>query len=102
VRSPRSYGRSSSLSTLSDRATCIGEASLVAEGLIGPAPAEWLDRVPDDLENYRAATSWLIERGRPAEASDVSGLFNTSNEVKARRENHTDASRTGVPDASAR
>jgi hypothetical protein len=45
--------------------------------------------VRDDLENYRAATSWLIERGRPAEASDVSGLFNTSNEVNAPRENHS-------------
>jgi tetratricopeptide (TPR) repeat protein len=27
--------------------------------------------VRDDLENYRSALSWLIERGRPAEASDI-------------------------------
>jgi tetratricopeptide (TPR) repeat protein len=50
---------------------CTGEASLAAEGLVGPAQAEWLDRVRDDLENYRAALRWLIERGRPAEASNI-------------------------------
>ena len=50
---------------------CTGEASLAAEGLVGPAQAEWLDRVRDDLESYRGALTWLIERGRPAEASDI-------------------------------
>ena len=50
---------------------CIGEASRAAEGLVGPAQVEWLDRVRDDLENYRGALAWLIERGRPAEASDI-------------------------------
>jgi predicted ATPase/DNA-binding XRE family transcriptional regulator len=50
---------------------CASEAALAAEGLIGPAQAEWLDRVRADLENYRAALTWLIERGRPAEASDI-------------------------------
>ena len=50
---------------------CIGEASRAAEGLVGPAQAEWLDRVRDDLENYRGALTWLIERGRPAEASAI-------------------------------
>ena len=50
---------------------CTGEASLAAEGLVGPAQVEWLDRVRDDLENYRGALTWLIERGRPAEASDI-------------------------------
>jgi predicted ATPase len=50
---------------------CTAEASLAAEGLIGPAQVEWLDRVRDDLENYRSALTWLIERGRPAEASDI-------------------------------
>ena len=54
---------------------CIGEASLAAEGLVGSAQVEWLDRVRDDLESYRAALSWLIERGRAIEASDIaSGL----------------------------
>ena len=43
---------------------CIGEASLAAEGLVGPAQVEWLDRVRDDLESYRGALAWLIERGR--------------------------------------
>ncbi|HKW03483.1 MAG TPA: helix-turn-helix domain-containing protein [Vicinamibacterales bacterium] len=50
---------------------CSGEASVAAEGLVGPAQAEWLDRVRDDLENYRGAMRWLISRGRSAEASDV-------------------------------
>ena len=50
---------------------CTGEASLAAEGLVGPAQAEWLDRVRDDLENYRGALTWLIERGRSAEASEI-------------------------------
>jgi predicted ATPase/DNA-binding XRE family transcriptional regulator len=50
---------------------CTGEASLAAEGLVGPAQVEWLDRVREDLENYRAALTWLIERGRPTEASDI-------------------------------
>jgi tetratricopeptide (TPR) repeat protein len=50
---------------------CIREASLAADGLVGPAQAEWLDRVRDDLENYRCALRWLLERGRFAEASDI-------------------------------
>ena len=50
---------------------CTGEALLAAEGLVGPAQAEWLDRVRDDLENYRGALTWLIERGRSTEASDI-------------------------------
>ncbi len=50
---------------------CTAEASLAAEGLFGPAQVEWLDRVRDDLESYRGALTWLIERGRPAEAADI-------------------------------
>ena len=50
---------------------CATEASLAAKGLVGPAQAEWLDRVRDDLESYRGALAWLIERGRSAEASDI-------------------------------
>jgi predicted ATPase/DNA-binding XRE family transcriptional regulator len=50
---------------------CKREASLAASGLIGSAQAEWLDRVRDDLDNYRAAMSWLVECGRPAEAADI-------------------------------
>jgi predicted ATPase len=50
---------------------CTGEASLAAEALVGPAQGDWLDRVHDDLENYRAALAWLIERGRSTEASDI-------------------------------
>ena len=55
---------------------CTCEASLAAAGLVGPAQAEWLNRVRDDLESYRGALAWLIERGRSAEASDIaSGLL---------------------------
>jgi predicted ATPase/transcriptional regulator with XRE-family HTH domain len=50
---------------------CADEASLAAEGLFGPAQAEWLDRVRDDLESYRGALSWLVERGRAAEAANI-------------------------------
>ena len=50
---------------------CLGEASLVWEGLLGPAQIEWLHRVRDDLESYRAALAWLIERRRGAEAAHI-------------------------------
>jgi predicted ATPase/DNA-binding XRE family transcriptional regulator len=50
---------------------CTGEASLAAAELIGPAQAAWLDRVREDLESYRGALTWLIERRRSAEASDI-------------------------------
>jgi predicted ATPase len=50
---------------------CLGEASLAADGLLGPAQLEWLHRVRDDLESHRAVLAWLIERGRGAEAADI-------------------------------
>ncbi|MGH7551820.1 MAG: ATP-binding protein [Longimicrobiales bacterium] len=50
---------------------CTREAALAAEGLVGPAQGEWLDRVHDDLDNYRIVLPRLIERGRSAEASDI-------------------------------
>jgi predicted ATPase/DNA-binding XRE family transcriptional regulator len=50
---------------------CRAEAACAAVELFGPAQAEWLDRVRDDLESYRGALSWLIERGRGAEAADI-------------------------------
>ena len=50
---------------------CVVEAAHAAEGLVGPEQVEWLDRVREDLESYRAALTWLIERGRSAEASDI-------------------------------
>src|SRR5262245_391267 len=55
---------------------CTREASLAAEWLVGPAQGDWLNRVHDDLENYREGLTWLIECGRAAEASDIaSGLL---------------------------
>jgi predicted ATPase/DNA-binding XRE family transcriptional regulator len=50
---------------------CTGEASLAADGLVGTAQGEWLDRVRDDLENFRSGLAWLIERGRAVEASQI-------------------------------
>jgi predicted ATPase/DNA-binding XRE family transcriptional regulator len=50
---------------------CTAEAALATEGLVGPAQAEWLERVQEDRESYRAVLTWLIERGRPDEASDI-------------------------------
>ena len=50
---------------------CASQASFAAEGLVGPSQAEWLDRVRDDLESYRVALTWLIDRGRPAEAANI-------------------------------
>ncbi len=55
---------------------CAAEVSLAREGLVGPAQVEYLDRVRADLESYRAALTWLIERGRADEAADIaSGLL---------------------------
>jgi predicted ATPase/DNA-binding XRE family transcriptional regulator len=50
---------------------CTAEAARAAQAMIGPAQAEWLDRVRDDLESYRRALTWLIENGRHAEASQI-------------------------------
>ena len=50
---------------------CTREAFLAAEGLVGPAQVEWLNRVHDDLDSYRAALAWLIERGRADHASEI-------------------------------
>jgi predicted ATPase/DNA-binding XRE family transcriptional regulator len=50
---------------------CIDEAARGAVALVGPDQAEWLDRVRSDLENYRGALTWLIERGRADEASVI-------------------------------
>ena len=50
---------------------CAAEASLAATELFGPAEAEWLNRVRDDLESYRGALSWLIEHGQAAAAATM-------------------------------
>ena len=55
---------------------CLREASLAVEGMAGPAQIHWLDRVRDELDCYRGALAWLIERARAAEASAIaSGLM---------------------------
>jgi predicted ATPase/transcriptional regulator with XRE-family HTH domain len=50
---------------------CSTAAAAAGEHLTGHAQGEWLDRVRDDLETYRAAMFWLIERGRATEACDI-------------------------------
>jgi predicted ATPase/DNA-binding XRE family transcriptional regulator len=50
---------------------CTDEASLAEKELVGLAQVEWLNRVRNDLEGYRAALTWLIERGRSTEAADI-------------------------------
>jgi predicted ATPase/DNA-binding XRE family transcriptional regulator len=50
---------------------CACEASLAATGLVGPAQVQWLERVHEDLESYRAVLAWLIARGRSTEASEI-------------------------------
>ena len=50
---------------------CLREAASAAEGLVGPAQAEWLNRARDDLDNYRRALQWLIEQRRPTDAIGI-------------------------------
>jgi predicted ATPase/DNA-binding XRE family transcriptional regulator len=50
---------------------CTDEAAVAFSGLVGPSQAEWLHRVHEDLENYRAALNWLITRDRGSEASEI-------------------------------
>jgi len=50
---------------------CVTAAAAAGEHLTGHAQSEWLDRVRDDLESHRAIMSWLIERGRSADAGDI-------------------------------
>jgi predicted ATPase/DNA-binding XRE family transcriptional regulator len=50
---------------------CTAEACMAAEELAGPAQAQWLDRVREDLESYRGALTLLIDRGRAVEAADI-------------------------------
>ncbi len=50
---------------------CVAEAALAADGLVGSHQVEWLDRVREDLESYRAALGWLTDHDRSAEASEI-------------------------------
>jgi predicted ATPase/transcriptional regulator with XRE-family HTH domain len=50
---------------------CGREAALAAEGLAGATQPQWLNRVREDLESYRSALTWLLQRGRPAEAAAI-------------------------------
>ena len=50
---------------------CTDEASLAAEGLVGLDQVDWMDRVREDLESYRAALTWLLDGGRLTEACDI-------------------------------
>jgi predicted ATPase/DNA-binding XRE family transcriptional regulator len=50
---------------------CVATAVTAEDGLRGPAQAEWLDRVRDDLESFRSGLSWLIEHDRHTEACAI-------------------------------
>src|SRR5262245_61133515 len=50
---------------------CATAAAAAEAHLMGPEQGEWLDRVRDDLESYRTAMTWLIERGRAADACEM-------------------------------
>jgi predicted ATPase/DNA-binding XRE family transcriptional regulator len=50
---------------------CTGEAARAAEALVGHEQAEWLNRVREDLENYRVVLARLIEQRRSTEASEI-------------------------------
>ena len=49
----------------------VTEVSRAEPGLAGRAQAEWLDVVRNELENYRAVLTWLIEHDRRGDASEV-------------------------------
>jgi len=56
----------------------VTRASNAEQGLVGSMQANWLDGVRDDLENYRASMTWLLERSRAAEAGEIAwglGMF---------------------------
>ena len=50
---------------------CVDEAGRAERGLVGSDQIVWLDRVRDDLDNYRGALAWLIEHGRADAASRI-------------------------------
>jgi predicted ATPase/transcriptional regulator with XRE-family HTH domain len=50
---------------------CSREAALAVGGLAGATQPQWLDRVREDLESYRTALTWLLQRQRPAEAAAI-------------------------------
>jgi tetratricopeptide (TPR) repeat protein len=55
---------------------CASQAAVAAVGLVSPAQVEWLHRVREDLESYRGSLTWLLERGRAADAAHIaSGLM---------------------------
>lgn len=50
---------------------CVMRAASAEYGLVRAEQAAWLDRVRDDLENYRVALTWLIDQKRAREAGDI-------------------------------
>jgi predicted ATPase/DNA-binding XRE family transcriptional regulator len=50
---------------------CASETSVAAQALLGLQQVEWLGRMRDDVESYRSALSWLIEKGCAVDASRI-------------------------------
>ncbi len=50
---------------------CASEIAESADGLMGAAQGDWLGRLRDEFENYRAIIPWLVDRHRGDEASAI-------------------------------
>lgn len=50
---------------------CLREATRAEVELVGPLQVEWLDRVLDNLDNFRSVLTWLLEHERAAEACAI-------------------------------
>jgi predicted ATPase/DNA-binding XRE family transcriptional regulator len=50
---------------------CLDDGALSIAELVGPGQIEQLERVHHDLDTHRTALRWLVERGRPGDASEL-------------------------------
>jgi tetratricopeptide (TPR) repeat protein len=50
---------------------CLTTAAAAEDQLVGHQQQQWLDRVRDDLENFRSALAWLVQHDRHTEACDI-------------------------------
>lgn len=50
---------------------CGREAARAERGLVGLEQVDWLERVRENLDNYRCVLAWLLAHGRPSDAAEV-------------------------------
>ena len=55
---------------------CLAEATLTAQGLLGPTQVNWLNRSVKISRAIAAHFPWLIERGRAGDASSIASILN--------------------------